>query len=188
MTTGTLLVFVLSAVVAVVVLVRLIPAVRTYLKFRGERLITCPETHQTEAVDVAARKAAVSALFSGPTLRLDRCSRWPERQDCGQECLAEVKADPEHCLVWNIVANWYHGKSCVYCRKPFGPMHHLDHAPALLGPDRVTTEWNRLQAEQLPEILFTYQPVCWDCHIAETFRRVHPELVVERPENAHVTR
>jgi hypothetical protein len=24
-------------------------------------------------------------------------------------------------------------------------------------------------------------PVCWNCHIAQTFRRVHPELVVVRP-------
>ena len=25
------------------------------------------------------------------------------------------------------------GKNCVFCHKPFGPLHHLDHAPALLG-------------------------------------------------------
>jgi hypothetical protein len=24
-------------------------------------------------------------------------------------------------------------------------------------------------------------PVCWSCHMSETFRRAHPELVVERP-------
>ena len=150
MTAWTLLT-IFSAVVVLVVLVRLIPALRAYLKFRGERLITCPETHKTEAVDVAARKAAVTALFGGPTLRLDRCSRWPERQDCGQECLQQVATDPEHCLVWNIVSNWYHGKSCVYCHKPFGPMQHLDHAPALLGPDHVTAEWNTLLARSAAE-------------------------------------
>jgi hypothetical protein len=24
-------------------------------------------------------------------------------------------------------------------------------------------------------------PVCWSCHIAESFRRTHPELIVDRP-------
>lgn len=188
MTSWTLLGICLAVVVAGVGLVRLIPAIKAYFKFRGERLITCPETHQTEAVDVAAREAALTALIGAPTLRLDRCSRWPERQDCGQACLQQVAADPEHCLVWSIVSNWYHGKSCVYCHKPFGRLHHLDHAPALLAPDHVTTEWNRLRPEQLPEILFTHKPVCWNCHVAETFRRLHPELVVERPRDAHLVR
>ena len=35
--------------------------------------------------------------------------------------------------------------------------------------------------EQLPEIFATHQPVCWNCHIAESFRRLHPELVTDRP-------
>jgi hypothetical protein len=33
----------------------------------------------------------------------------------------------------------------------------------------------------LPEVFLTYAPVCWDCHIAETLRREHPELIVDRP-------
>jgi len=184
MTIWTLLIISAVAVAAVAVLVRFIPAAQAYFRFRGERLITCPETHKTEAVDVAARKAGLTALLGDPTLRLDRCSRWPERQDCGQECLQQVETDPEHCLVWNIVSNWYQGKSCVYCHKPFGPLHHLDHAPALLAPDHSTTEWSRLRPEQLPEIFATHQPVCWNCHIAETFRRLHPELVVDRHRDA----
>ena len=185
MTAWTLLVVAILVVAAGVTLVRSIPALRTYFKFRGERLITCPETHETQAVDVAARKAAVTALFGGPMLRLDRCSRWPERQDCGQECLQQVETDPEHCLVWNIVSTWYEGKSCVFCHKPFGPLHHLDHAPALLGPDHVTSEWSHRRPEQLPEIFTTHQAVCWNCHVAESFRRLHPELVVDRHRDVH---
>ena len=64
------------------------------------------------------------------------------------------------------------------------PLHHLDHAPALLGPDFRTTEWKGIRPEQLPEIFSTRQPVCWNCHIAETFRRLHPELVTDRPLEA----
>ncbi len=159
---------------------RAIPGVRAYFNLRGKRLIICPETHTPEAVDVAAGEAAVGAFLSEPTLRLIECSRWPERQDCGQDCLQQIEIDPANCLVWNIVAKWYEGKSCVFCRKPIGPLHHLDHAPALLGPDHATAEWKEFRAQQLPEIMQTHRPVCWNCHIAETFRRTHPELVVNR--------
>ena len=160
---------------------RAIPGIRAYFDYRGKRLITCPETHKTEAVDVAAAEAAVGAFLSEPTLRLKECSRWPERQNCGQECLQQIEIGPENCLVWNIVSKWYEGKSCVLCHKPIGSLHHLDHAPALLGPDSRTAEWREFRPEQLPDIFATYKPVCWNCHVTETFRRLHPELVTDRP-------
>jgi len=178
---------VLTIVIAVVILAvalfvfRAAPGVRAYFKFRGKRLVTCPETQKSEAVDVAAGEAALGAFFNEPTLRLNRCSRWPEHQDCGQDCLQQIEVSPENCLVWNIVSKWYEGKNCVFCRKPIGPLHHLDHAPALLAPDFRTTEWKGISPEQLPEIFATHQPVCWNCHIAENFRRLHPELVTDRP-------
>jgi hypothetical protein len=159
---------------------RSIPAIRAYFEYRGKRLVACPETYKPEAVDVAAREAAVAAFLSEPTLRLKECSRWPERQDCGQECLQQIEADPVNCLVWNIVSQWYAGKTCAFCHKPIGPLHRLDHAPALLGPDFKTAEWKDFRPEQLPEVLSTYRPVCWNCHVAQSFRALHPELVVDR--------
>jgi len=175
-----------AIIVAVLVLaaglfiLRAIPGVRAYFTFRGKRLVTCPETHKTEAVNVAAAEAAVGAFFVEPTVRLKECSRWPERQDCGQDCLQQIEADPENCLVWNIVAKWYEGKECVFCHKPIAPISHLDHAPALIGPDFQTREWKGILPEQLPQIFSTHQPVCWNCHVTETFRRLHPELVTDR--------
>lgn len=179
--TVTVLIALLVLVLAVGLFVfRAIPAVRAYFIYRGKRLITCPEIHKTEAVDVAAGEAALGAFLSEPTLRLKECSRWPERQDCGQDCLQQIEADPENCLVWNIVSKWYEGKSCVFCHKQIGPLHHLDHVPALLAPDHTTVEWNQVRPEQLPEIFKTYLPVCWNCYVVENFRRLHPELVVDR--------
>jgi hypothetical protein len=160
---------------------RAIPGIRAYFAYRGKRLITCPETHEPEAVDVAAGEAAVGAFLAEPTLHLKECSRWPERQDCGQECLRQIEIGPANCLVWNVVAKWYEGKSCAFCHKVIGPLHHLDHAPALLGRDFRTAEWREFRPEQLPEIFSSYQPVCWNCHVAESFRRLHPGLVVDRP-------
>jgi hypothetical protein len=180
MTTPTLCGIAVLAVVIGVVLFRTIPVLRTYFMYRGKRLITCPETLKAETVHVAAGKAAAWAFVNEPTFRLDQCSRWPERHDCGQECLKQIEADPENCLLWNIVSNWYEGKSCVYCHKRFGSLHRLDHAPALLGPDGKTSEWDHFRPEQLPEVFSTHKPVCWNCHITQTFRHEHPELVVER--------
>jgi len=160
---------------------RAIPGIRAYFNYRGKRLITCPETHKSEAVDVAAGEAAVGAFLAEPTLRLKECSRWPERKDCGQECLQQIEIGPENCLVWNIVSQWYDGKNCAFCHKPIGSLHHLDHAPALLGPDSRTAEWREFRPEQLPDIFATHKPVCWNCHVTETFRRLHPELVTNRP-------
>ncbi len=168
------------ALAAALFILRAIPGVRAYFGYRGQRLITCPETHKTEAVDVDAKEAALGAFLSEPTLHLKQCSRWPERQDCGQECLREIETDSENCLVWNIVRKWYDEKTCAFCHKPFGTLHHLDHAPALRGPDGKTIEWSDVPARRLPEVFATYQPVCWNCHVTETFRRLHPELVVNR--------
>jgi len=177
---------VLTIAIAVLVLaaglftVRTVPAIRAYFTYRGKRLVTCPETQKPEAVNVAAGEVAVGTFANEPTLRLKECSRWPERQDCGQDCLQQIEVDPENCLVWNIVSKWYEGKNCVFCQKTIGPLHQLDHAPALLGPDFRTTEWKHVRPEQLPEIFSTHQPVCWNCHVTETFRRLRPDLVTDR--------
>lgn len=60
----------------------------------------------------------------------------------------------------------------------------MERKPALMSPERRTVEWHEVPAETLPEVLSTYRPVCWSCHIAESFRREHPELVIERPRTA----
>ena len=155
-------------------------SIRTYSKYRGKRLLTCPETHNPAAVHVDVAKAARTVFFGKEQVRLDQCSRWPERQNCGQDCLSQVHADPQACLVWNIVANWYKGKSCAYCQKPFTEMHWHDRHPALLSPERVAKQWNEIPPETLPKVFETYLPVCWDCYIAETFRRQNPDRVLDR--------
>lgn len=156
---------------------------RTYLRYRGERLVVCPETHKAAAVDVDAGVAARAALGGSLNLRLSDCSRWPEREGCGQDCLSQVEADPASCMVWNIVARWYADKNCALCGKPFGEIHWHDHRPALLDTEMRTVQWTEVAPEKLPEVFATHWPVCWNCHVAESFRRQHPELVVNRPQH-----
>ena len=174
---------VLAGAGAAFLLWRLVVAARFYLKLRGERLVTCPETQKPEAVKVAAAELAVRRFVGLPELRLEDCSRWPEREGCGQDCLREVEADPEACAVWKIVNTWYAGKKCAYCGKAFGEIHWHDHRPALLDPERRTVQWTQVAAEKLPEVFSTHWPVCWNCHVTESFRREHPELVTPRPRH-----
>lgn len=174
----------LIAVAAVFVLVELRRALRAYLKFRGKMLVSCPETHGPAAVRVAAINAAWEAIMGNEGIRLNRCSRWRKRHSCGQKCLAQIQEAPKACLVWTIINRWYQGQSCAYCHKPFGEIHWHDHPPALVNHKRRTVQWNEIPAEELQEALGTHRPVCWSCHISETFRREHDGLIVDRPEDS----
>lgn len=171
----------LAVIIAASAVFELIRALRTYLKFRGKRIVSCPETHQAAGVRVAAGKAAAGAVLGAAQVRLSECSRWPEKEGCGQECLAQIEEAPVACLVSTIVNQWYAGQSCVYCHKPFGEIHWHDHPPALVDAERKTFQWNEVHVENLQKVLASHLPVCWSCHIAESFRRIHPELVVDRP-------
>ena len=64
--------------VSIFALVRCRRALRTYLKFRGKRLVSCPDMHQAAAVCVAAGKAALEATVGKQQLRLTESSRWPK--------------------------------------------------------------------------------------------------------------
>jgi len=175
---------VLAAILALVIgamVFGLSMAVYTYRRYRGQLLVTCPETLKPAAVRVNAMNAAKKAAIGKDQIRLQQFSRWPERPNCGQDCLGQVQADPEACLVWNIVSEWYQGKSCAFCQKPFIELHWHDRHPALLAPDRTAIQWNEISPEKLPEVFETHLPICWNCYIAETFRREHPELVLDRP-------
>jgi hypothetical protein len=154
--------------------------VSAYLDFRGARVITCPETKAPAGVEVDAKHAALTALFDEPELRLKDCSRWPERQDCGQECVRQIEAAPMECLARTMLTQWYEGKSCALCGKAFGEINWLDHKPTLMSPDHTLVEWSEVRAASLPQLLSTHEPVCWNCYVAETFRLEHPEMVVDR--------
>jgi hypothetical protein len=73
---------------------RLMQGIRVYFKFRGTKLVTCPETHKHALVQVAARSMGIQAILSEPCLRLSECSRWPMRQGCGQDCLKQIEDRP----------------------------------------------------------------------------------------------
>ena len=160
-----------------------------YLRFRGTRVVVCPETRKYVAVEVDAPHAAATAARGRSELRLTSCTRWPEREGCDQDCVWQIERAPEDCAARSMLAAFYEGKSCALCHDPIPPLRWDEHHPALLRrADRRTLEWGEVPAETLPVVLSTHLPVCWDCHVAETFRLAHPELVTDRDSRlaAHV--
>ena len=167
--------------------------VRASQVFGGERVIICPETGKQAMVELDVRRAALSSLFGQTDLRLENCWRWPIKQDCGQECLLQLDMADEQCLVRSVLEKWYRDKLCAFCQRPFDQIDLIDHKPALLNPEGVTVEWKQIPVPTVMEAMANYQPVCWNCHIAQTFRREHLDLVVDgtlplvdRSQDAHV--
>lgn len=174
--------FVITAIVivgAVFYLLRFF--VNAYRRYRNPKVFVCPETGEQVAVKVDVPHVALSSAIAQPELRLQSCSHWPLRENCGQQCLLQIDSAPEGCAVRSVLAKWYRGKLCVYCGKPFDEIHLTDHKPALLNSKGEIIEWREVTLEKASEVLVTHMPVCWNCFIIQTFRRDHPDLVVDNP-------
>lgn len=169
-----------AAVLAVLLILFARAFGRNYLRYRGERVIECPENHRPAGIRVNATHVLFSAMEGRHDLRLSSCSRWPERQSCGQQCLTQVEASPEDCLVRNILLAWYRGKDCALCGKPIGEINWPDHKPALLGADRKTVEWRQIAPQDLADTLATHQPVCWNCLVVNEMVTGHADLLIDR--------
>lgn len=154
--------------------------VRTSQRFGGKHVIICPETEKQAIVQVDVQHAALTSLIGRTDLRLESCWRWPIREDCGQECLLQLDIASQDCLVRSVLEKWYREKICAFCRRPFARIQVVDHQPALLSPEGLTLEWKQIPISAVNDVMATYQPVCWNCHIAQNFRREYADRVVER--------
>ena len=162
-----------------------IPVLVLYLVGRrresGDRVITCPESKKTAVVRVDAGHAARTDIRGEKELRLDSCSRWPERADCGRECLREVEVAPDGCLVRERLEAWYRGARCALCGLWIGSLHWFEIRPGLLTPERRPISWVEIPAEELPAALAACRPICSDCYVAEAFREQFPDRVIDDP-------
>jgi len=152
-----------------------------WLRRSGTRVITCPDTGETEGVEIDAFRGAVADVFRPvPHLRLKDCSRWPEKQDCDQACIHQIEQAPDGCRLQTLLERWYEGKTCFWCEKTFAFIHWHDHRPALRSPEGKLVEWSDVEPEDVYSTLDTHAPVCFNCFIAESFRHEHPDMVVNR--------
>jgi hypothetical protein len=173
-------VWLIAGIAIAMVIVAFTRLVGSWWKFRGARLITCPENQRPAGVQVDAAHAALTSIGKSPELRLSTCSRWPERSGCGQQCLTQIEAQPEACLIRHILAKWYEGKVCACCSLPFGEISWAGAKPAVIRADKVYIEWNDVSAEELSETLATGFPVCFACYMANKLVCEHPDLAVDR--------
>ena len=160
--------------------------VRSSSRYRGPKIVTCPETKKPAIVEVDSLHASLTSTVGLPDIRLKDCSRWPINEQCGQECLVDLDVAPDRCLVSGVLMRWYRDKKCVYCGKAFPEIHWVDHRPGLLSADGNLLSWNAVNLAQLGNVLKTHFPVCWDCYIAQEFRVNHPDLVVFRPRQNEI--
>src|SRR6476619_2853604 len=141
-------------ILAVACVLSLIPILFVYFRDRrrdsGERVITCPETRTAEVVRVDAGHAAWTDLVGDKKLRLQSCSRWPEKADCGQDCLAQVESAPDGCLVRERLTAWYQDAKCVLCGMPIGPVRWIDNRPGLRSSDERVLFWEDVPARAAP--------------------------------------
>ena len=151
------------------------------LRYRGKRIVTCPETHAPVSAEINAALAAGTWIAAQPRFVITACSRWPERAGCDQACAPQIEASPDETLVRNIVAKWYGERTCVYCAMPIHDVGFAAVAPALLGPDGTLREWKDIAIENLPQVLDKAVAVCARCELAEDFRRRFPDRVIDRP-------
>jgi hypothetical protein len=86
-------------------------ALTTFRRYRGERIVNCPETRTPCAVQVDARHAAITTVLSDIELRMRSCSRWPDRKGCGQECMLQIQIAPFDSSFKDSFARWYAGRN-----------------------------------------------------------------------------
>ncbi len=153
--------------------------VSSYRRYRGPRIITCPENQRPEIVEVDAAHATLTAMVGLTDIRLEQCSRWPLMRECGQECLVELDNGRSEDLVNGVLMRWYSGKRCVYCGKEFEALNWLDDKPALQSPEGKLLQWHEIPREGLTEVINEYSPVCWNCYLVQFFHRKYPGMVYQ---------
>ena len=136
--------------------------------YRGIRVVTCPESRESAAVELASWQAAVMGLFGKSVPRVRSCSRWPERRVCDQACVRVIEAAPAATLVETVLGNWCRYNACVCCGAPLARLHVGRHEPHLMDRELHIFEWKELPPEKVPETLRTCEPVCPNCVLAET--------------------
>jgi len=163
----------LSALAFALAVVGVWRASTVWRRYRGMRLVSCPENGVSAAVTIDLRRAIASSLAgSEPECHLATCSRWETRgPGCDEACVPQVSAGGEDSTVRALARRWYAGRPCVLCEQPITEESALDHHAALMDANGRTIEWTDVRPEHLHDVLQSHRPVCWNCHIAKQFRR-----------------
>ena len=147
-------------------------SLQTYYRNRGRQSVKCPDSGHRADVEVDRKFAFWSALRGEEHTRLESCSRWPEKSECGQECLAQIEPSPEN--IERTLAKWYEGKSCAICARALAPADWQRSRLAVLNEQQQLFELRQLRLEEFALRLEHMQPLCWTCHQEERARQAEP--------------
>ena len=170
---------ILLFLIGVIVLVGLPIAfsLQAYFKSRGRRSVVCPDNRQPVDVEVDRKFAFLTALRGKEHSRLQSCTRWPEKGDCGQECLAQVDPTPEN--VDRLLTKWNEGKACGICGRLLTPADWRRGRLAMLNEKQTLFELRQMELSELPSVLDQMRPLCWNCHQEERARQAQPVRVLK---------
>lgn len=156
-------------------------ALATWLRLRGTRVVTCPETHKDAGVTVDLGHAAATAIWEKADVALATCSRWPERKGCDQACVAQIVEAQDETRARTIAAHFFEGARCAICQQRIEPPASASLQPGLFDPaTQEVSAWDEVPAEQLQDIFKARRAICPNCTLAESFRRRFPDRVVDR--------
>jgi hypothetical protein len=147
-------------------------SLQSYYQNRGRQAARCPESGQPVDIEVDSEYAFWTALRGLEHSRLKSCSRWPEKGDCGQECLAQVNPSPEN--VDRLLTKWYEGKICAICERSLSASDWRRSRLALLNEQNKLFELRHMHLEDLQSTLQHMRPLCWNCHQEERVQQAAP--------------
>jgi hypothetical protein len=150
-------------------------ALQDYYKNRGRKSVKCPENGRPVDVEVDNVYAFQTSLRGLEHSRLQSCSRWPEKGDCGQECLAQVDPSPEN--LERLLSKWSDGKSCAICARAIIPGDWRQGRLGVLNQHQELFQLRDMNADDLQSTLEQTRPLCWKCHQQERTRQVVPHKI-----------
>jgi len=151
-------------------------SLQNFYRSRGRESVTCPDSGQTAEVEMDSYFAFTTAWRGQEHSRLESCSRWPEKIDCGQECLAQLEPSPEN--IERLLTRWYAGKSCAICMRTLSPADWQRSRVGVLNPEYRLFELRQLNLYYLQAALENMRPLCWNCHQEERARQaVEPRVL-----------
>jgi hypothetical protein len=158
-----------TLLLAMVLVVYLGIAVRAWARFRGTRVVTCPETRRPAKVSVDVGHAMVSAAWERADVRIAQCSCWPERQGCDEACVPQIEESPDGTRVRTIAERFFKGQRCVICLRRLEPLKRTGPQPGFMDPvTRDVVSWIHVPAQELPDAVAVRRPLCPDCTLAES--------------------
>ncbi len=151
-----------------------------YYSNRGRRRVVCPENNDSAEVELDPEYALKTAFRNHQQSRLQDCTRWPDRDDCGQECLAQVDPTPQN--VDRLLSKWYEGKHCAICARSLSASDWRRSRLAVLNQQHKLFELRHTNLADLQAELQGTSPLCWNCHQEERARHA-PRVARRGPEH-----